>query len=80
MSLVHNIKIKVKNNKTNLSISIDKFVLRQLRWDLRSSDIIIDVDYYYEESFLFTNEFVYKEKYEVDVHKIIDDIIVKHYE
>jgi len=53
--LEHNVKIKIKDNKTNISQLIDKFVLRQFRWDLRTSNVIIDVDYYYNENYLFTN-------------------------
>jgi len=78
--LEHNIKLKVKNNKTNQSVSIDKFILRQFRWDLRTSNVIIDVDYYYDEKHLFTNEFIYEEMEEVIVDKLIKDIVRKHYE
>jgi len=78
--LEHNIKLKVKNHKTNISIPIDKFVITHFKWDLRSSNVIIEVEYYIEEKYVFTNEFVYQEKEEVVVNKLIDDIIKKHYE
>jgi len=78
--LEHNVKIKIKDNKTNISQLIDKFVLRQFRWDLRTSNVIIDVDYYYNENYLFTNEFIYLEKEDILVHKLIDDVISKHYD
>jgi len=78
--LEHNIKIKVKNNKTNISIPIDKFIITLFKWDLRTSNVVIEVEYYKDKKYLFTNEFLYIEKEEVIVNKLIDDIIKKHYE
>jgi len=78
--LEHNIKIKIKNNKTNISIPIDKFIITLFKWDLRTSNVVIEVEYYKDKKYLFTNEFLYIEKEEVIVNKLIDDIIKKHYE
>jgi len=70
--------IKVKNNKTNISIPIDKYIIKSFRWDLRSSNVIIDVDYYMEQKYLFTNEFVFEGKEEIVVNKLIEDIVKCH--
>jgi len=77
--LEHNVNIKVKNNKTNDSIPIDKFVIKLFRWDLRSSNVFIDTEYYKDGNYLFTNEFVFSEKKEVIVDKLIEEVIEKHY-
>jgi hypothetical protein len=71
--IVHR-NIKVKNNKTNISLPIDKYIINTFRWDLRSSNVIIDVDYYVDDNFQFTNEFVFIEKEEVDVNKLIEQV------
>ena len=76
--LIFNKSIKVKNNKTNESIPIDRYEIRQLRWVLRTHNVIIEVDYYYENKFLFTNEFIFEGKEEVDVNKLIEEVKIIH--
>lgn len=78
--LVHNVKLKVKDNKSNLSVPIDKFIIRQLRWDLDTCDLVVEVDYYFEGDFIFTNDYVWNDKRgDVDVNKLIDEVIKNHY-
>lgn len=77
--LEHNVRIKVKDNKTNKSILIDKFIINEFRWDLRSSNIIIEVLYYFGEYLVLKNEFIFQGKTDVDINKLIDEVIEKHY-
>jgi len=77
--LEHNVRIKIKDNKTNQSVLIDKFIINEFRWDLRSSNVIIEVLYYFNKNLLFKNDFIFNEKTDVDVNKLIDEVIEKHY-
>ena len=77
--LEHNVRIKVKDNKTNKSILIDKFIINEFRWDLRSSNILIEVLYYFGEYLVLKNEFIFQGKTDVDINKLIDEVIEKHY-
>ena len=77
--LEHNVRMKVKDNKTNKSILIDKFIINEFRWDLRSSNIIIEVLYYFGEYLVLKNEFIFQGKTDVDINKLIDEVIEKHY-
>jgi hypothetical protein len=77
--LEHNVRMKVKDNKTNKSILIDKFIINEFRWDLRSSNILIEVLYYFGEYLVLKNEFIFQGKTDVDINKLIDEVIEKHY-
>jgi len=77
--LEHNVRMKVKDNKTNKSILVDKFIINEFRWDLRSSNIFIEVLYYFEKNLVLKNEFQYKGKTEVDINKLIDELVEMHY-
>jgi len=77
--LEHNVRIKIKDNKTNQSVLIDKFIINEFRWDLRTSNVIIEVLYYFNKNLLFKNDFIFNEKTDVDVNKLIDEVIEKHY-
>jgi len=77
--LVHNIKLKVKENTSNLSVPIDKFVIKRLYWELDTCDLSIEVDYFFEGEYLFTNRYTEKKQGDVDVNKMIDEVIEKHY-
>ena len=77
--LEHNIKLKVKNNKTNISYAIDKFIIDQFRWDLRSSNVYLNVIYYNEGKELFRNDFCYVEKEDIFIDDLIKDLVKQHY-
>ena len=66
-------------NKLIKQEKYNRYEISEFRWDLRTSNVIIEVLYYFNKNLLFKNNFIFNEKTDVDVNKLIDEVIEKHY-
>jgi len=63
-----------KVKKGNLYILITKYRMTDLRMDLVSGEIFINVDFFRDNSFIFRKEYYVGKSGDVDVNELIDNL------
>jgi len=69
--------IKVKDN-LNLSKPITEYRITHLIWDLMEDKVKIRVEYHNQENLVYTKDFSFDGKDEIDINKLIEQVKTYH--
>lgn len=69
--------IKVKDN-LNLSKPITEYRITHLIWDLMEDKVKIRVEYHNQEKLVYTKDFSFDGKDEIDINKLIEQVKTYH--